>query len=179
MKITVYGLAATGTSTVSKLLAKKRNAAFQSSGGYTREEATELGMTIYEYEAYAVDKLELDIARDKRIAAYGTTHDNFVFDSRLAWHFIPDSFKVCLTADPDTTYRRIAAREECDVTTAQEMTEKRRANMEDRFRRAYPHITFPPPPDTFDLIIDTTAHTPDEVVEEIEATILRAATPEA
>ena len=171
MKITVYGLAATGTSTVSTLLAQQLKYEYRSSGELARQEAANLGMTIYEFDTYSANKPEFDIARDDKIATYGATKDNFVFDSRLAWHFIPDSFKIHLVAEAEETFKRVAARENCSISKARKITENRRKVMEARFQKIYPDVLFPPPNNIFDITIDTTHSVPEEIVAQIISVI--------
>ncbi|MCA9377831.1 hypothetical protein KC711_02855 [Candidatus Peregrinibacteria bacterium] len=59
--------------------------------------AQDHGMDIYEFGEYIKDHPDVDHEIDQRIVAYGANTDGFVFESRLAWHWIPDSFKIVLT----------------------------------------------------------------------------------
>ena len=59
--------------------------------------AQDHGMDIYEFGKYIKDHPEVDHEIDQRIVSYGQNTNGFVFESRLAWHWIPDSFKVILT----------------------------------------------------------------------------------
>ena len=44
---------------------------------------------------------------DDTTAKIGRERDNIMFDSRLAWHFVPDSFKVFVITDINEASRRV------------------------------------------------------------------------
>lgn len=65
-----------------------------------REMAMEKGMTLMELNTYSeTDGGKVDAILDERQKKLGQEKDNFIIDARLAWHFIPQSFKVYLTVD--------------------------------------------------------------------------------
>ena len=112
MKITIFGLAGSGTSTIGKMLAEKQNSTFMSSGNILRSWAAESGYTIYEFEDKIVKKdHSFDLKLDKKVEEFGEQNDDFIFESRLAWYFIPDSFKIYLYCDDTERYNRIQNRE--------------------------------------------------------------------
>lgn len=61
-----------------------------------RECAHDHGMDIYEFGEYIKDHPHVDHEIDERIVSYGQNTEGFVFESRLAWHWIPDSYKIVL-----------------------------------------------------------------------------------
>ena len=167
MKITIFGNPGTGTSTVGKLLALKLGYEFKSSGNMFRAMAEENGMTLYELDVAAQSDPQYDIELDKRVAEYGKTHDNFIFESRLAWHFIPDSVKISLVADEEEAVRRVAQRDEISLEEAKKNNELRMATYLERYPKYYPELTYPPMDSEFDLIIDVTSILPEEIIEKI------------
>lgn len=167
MKITIFGNPGTGTSTVGKLLASKLGYEFKSSGNMFRDMAKENGMTLYEFDIAAQSDSKYDIELDNRVAEYGKTHDNFVFESRLAWHFIPDSVKISLVADEEETIRRVAQRDEISPEEAKKNNDLRMATYLERYPKYYPELSYPPADSEFDLIIDVTSILPEEIVEKI------------
>jgi cytidylate kinase len=69
--------------------------------------AQERGMTIDEFNKLGETEAFTDKDADEYQKKLGETEDNFVIDGRLSWHFIPQSFKVFLTADTHIAAERI------------------------------------------------------------------------
>lgn len=165
MKITIFGVAGTGTSTVWKLLAEKLWYSFQSTGNIMRSWADEAGLTIYEFEDTVIKKDEsFDIKLDQRVIDFWKENNGFIFESRLAWNFIPDSFKISLTCDDMERYKRIYEREWGEFADCMRKTKKREEELVKRYKEVYPDIEFPPTDDAFDLVIDTTSTLPDDII---------------
>lgn len=165
MKITIFWLAGSGTSTIWKLLAEKTNYKFMSSWDIMRGWAAKEGMTIYDYEVKVVKKdTGFDIRLDDEVKKYWINKDNFIFDSRLAWNFIPDSFKIYLECDKDIRYKRIQNREEQSLEEIASKNEIRELWVVTRYNKLYPEITFPPTNENFDLVIDVSHILPDQIV---------------
>jgi cytidylate kinase len=165
-KITLFGLAGTGTSTTGKALASQLGYPFMSSGNLARQEAKELGMTIYERGEAAKKDPKYDMDLDKRVELYGKEHENLVFDSWLAWHFIPDSIKIKLTCDFNVRIARVARRDGTDLEDAKKLTLVREAGNAERYSRYYAISDFSSD-DHFDLILDTTSTPVSEIVARI------------
>ena len=92
-------------------------------------------------------------------------------DSRLGFHFIPDSLKIFFTVDIKEAAKRIFNDKRAEETynnldEAAEFLRKRMRSENIRYKEYY-DIDFPKK-EYFDLMIDTTNKTPEEVVKEIE-----------
>jgi len=171
MIITISGLPGSGKSTIGKIIAEKLGLTFYSIGDLRGKMAMERGMTIDqlnklgETEAWTdkeVDDYQIDLARRE---------DNFVIDARLSWFFMPRAFKVFLTVTPEEGARRIFANPRPDESSAAsveevaERTKKRITSDRLRYEKWY-HVRFDDPAN-YDLVLDTTARKPEQIVEEI------------
>ena len=104
-----------------------------------------------------------------------TLKDNFIIDARLAWHFIPQSFKVYLTVDEMVWASRIVGdssnplRHSTDVhASIEEAMNTTRARRESESKR-YLNLYQVDNHDLshYDLVIDTTQTPANEVVNMI------------
>lgn len=164
MKITLFGLAGTGTSTVAKLFSKTYDHYYGYTGAIFRAKAKELGMTIYEFDQAQKGTFQYDKEIDEEVAQFGRENEDFIFEGRLAWHFIPDSLKIKLICDDGERFRRVTEREEISVDEAKKKSEEREFLLEQRYLACYPNLPYPPEESVFDLIIDTTSKSPEEIV---------------
>jgi predicted cytidylate kinase len=97
--ITLGGMPGSGKSSTGKLLAENLEYTRLSSGDFFREMAHTRGMTVEEINKAAENDPTIDHQTDEWIRAQGEK-ENIVMDSRTAFHWIPDSFKVFLKLDP-------------------------------------------------------------------------------
>lgn len=167
VKITLFGLAGTGTSSVGKFLSEKHNLKFNSSGNMFREMAQDNNMSLAEFGIYCENNPSVDKELDSKISKYGQEHENFVFDSRLAWFTIPDSFKVKLECEEDEQIRRIIEREGGDREQVRVKMKSRDITDRKRYKQYY-QIEDYMDNSHFDLVIDTTNLSIKEVAEVIE-----------
>lgn len=169
-KITLFGLAGTGKTSAGKLVAEKLGYEFQSSGNMFRRLASEKNITLGELEELSRLDSQYDIALDKKVEEYGKTHDNFIFESRLAWYFIPDSFKIYFECEFEERISRVAFREQKPLEQVRKETQEREHAIGERYEKYY-GIKDVTNKDNFDLIIDTKAHNLEEVVRLILETL--------
>src|SRR5437016_1586435 len=114
-KITIFGMAGTGKTSTGKEIARQLGYKFFSGGDFARETALNLNVSLNELDELSRHDSKYDIERDRVITEFGKTHDKFVVEARLAWHFIPDSFRICFKCHFDERTRRIAEREGKDL----------------------------------------------------------------
>ncbi len=163
-KITIFGLAGTGKTSAGKILAEKLSYRFLSTGNMFREVASDRGISLFELEEIAKTDDAIDKELDIKVEKFGKENDNFVFESRLAWHFIPDSLKISFICDLDTRIKRIADREHKDFEKAKSETLLREKAIFERFKNYY-GIDDVSDPKNFDIQIDTTKNNLEKVVE--------------
>ena len=109
MIITITGKPCSGKGTVSKLFCKKFNFEYICTGDMFRELAKSYGYNdVLEFQKDEVCKNADEIV-DNKTAELGKSsiNKNIVVDSRLAWHFIPTSFKVFIDIDWQTAGERL------------------------------------------------------------------------
>lgn len=171
--ITITGVEGSGKSSASKLVAKQLGYKHFSTGNFMRSLAEEKGMRFDEFHELATQNDEIDKLIDSKSKKIGEEETEVVIDSRLAFNFIPESFKVFLSLDPDTAAQRIfndmkvnkkrAVEKEATVEAVKESIAERVKNNLERYRRTY-GIDYR---DTskFDLVVDTKINNLEEVTE--------------
>jgi CMP/dCMP kinase len=174
MKITLTGDLYSGKSCACKAISETLNYTYYSVGELQRKLAVEKGMSITEYNTYVFDN-NLDKEVDNRTIKIGMEEENFIFDARLAWHFIPDSFKIYLKVEIDVAVDRALKSERGkseNYSSAQEAKEhiiKRRRLEVSRFKDLY-NVDIDKE-SNYDLVIDTSHITMEDVIEKIRSVI--------
>lgn len=104
--ITIAGKLGSGKSSTSKMVASLLNYEHASTGGFMRQMADKRGIKLDELSKIAETDDNVDITIDNYTRELGEKND-MVIDSRLGFHFIPESFKVFLELDPEIASKRI------------------------------------------------------------------------
>lgn len=169
-KISVTGDLGSGKSAVCKLLEQQTGFPIVSTGGIQREIAAKHGMTTLELNKYTETHPEIDDEIDGRISQLGREARSIIFDSRLAWHFAPETFKVYLLADTDVAASRIfndtrTSESYRSIKEAKQKILDRRTSELNRFKSYY-NIDYSDMAN-YDLVVETTVATPEEVAESI------------
>lgn len=107
--ITITGNPGSGKSSTAKNVALSLGYEHFSSGDMFRKMAVERGLSIEEINFTAEKQKEIDFEVDKLLEKMGKEKNDFVIDSRTAFHWIPDSFKVFLDLDPKIAAERTFA----------------------------------------------------------------------
>ena len=170
--ITITGDLGSGKSTVSGLLCERLNYDYVYTGKIQREIASRYGMTTLELNQYAETHPEIDEEIDATFQSLNHS-TNLVIDSRLAWFFIPESFKVFLKADINVAVRRISGdhqRKNEKYSSEEEAAidiMARKVSENKRYLELYgadcSDLSY------FDLVIDTSFITPEKVADLIIA----------
>lgn len=175
--ITIAGRPGSGKSSTAKLVAKKLGYNHFSSGDLFRSIAEQQGHDVLQanLSAEGQDDPEIDRLVDGKLQELNKTADKLVIDSRTAWHWIPESFKVFLDLDLEVAASRIIEQMEQrqDVNEAipsspEEYAITLRNRLESENRR-YNILYGINPGDmgNYDLVIDTEKSNLEQVVEQI------------
>lgn len=165
-KISLTGDLGSGKSAVSKLLSEELKYPIVSTGHIQRAIADKYGMSTLELNEYTRTHPEIDDEIDGKVTELSQKSESIIFDSRLAWHFAPASFKVYLLVDTYVAAKRILG----DVRTSEQYSDleeartkilARRKSEIERFKTYY-KIDYGELRN-FDLVVETTHATPEEV----------------
>ena len=167
-KISLAGDLGSGKSTVSAILTERLSATYYSTGAICRAIAASHGMTIVEMNQYMETHPEIDHEIDDGLRALSSKNENMIIDSRMAWHFVSDTFRVYMATELQESAKRIlrANREGDHAATLAEMAEEIRARKASE-RRRYSEQYGVDCKDlsNYDLVVDSTYATPEAVAE--------------
>ena len=170
MIITISGTPGSGKTTISRELAKKLGYKHYSVGDFMRELAKEENVTLEEFSKQAEKSVDIDKKLDEKSSELGKKEDNFVMDTRLGFHFIPNSFKIKLIVDSKIGAERIFRdlREGESFESVEEAIEKIKTRMNSERKRYAEYYDIDIDDESnFDIVIDTSDKNPEEIFEEI------------
>lgn len=175
MHITIAGRLGSGKSTVCEVLRERRGFEVYSTGAIQRDMAKRMNLDTIEMNRRMAGNLEFDHMIDDATTklAMEQSEPPILFDSRMAWHFAPVSFKVYMTVDPMTAARRVYSTRHSRVESYHSPEDAKeqlinRANLEnERFKTIYGVDNYDYR--NYDLVIDATFSTPETVAETIYA----------
>jgi cytidylate kinase len=168
MHITLTGNLGSGKTTVCKLLAD-RGFEIYSTGAIFRAIAQRLGLTALGINELAatLDNIDREVDDEVTRVAAARPGDNIVFDSRMAWHFVPSSVKVFMKIDPGEGARRVfadqsrgAVEQYQSIEEAAEMLAARTREERERYITLYGKDYLDM--GNYDLVLDSTHRTPQE-----------------
>jgi len=167
MRIAISGPPGSGKTTVCKLLAQRLGMEYVISGTVFRQMADKLGLSLTEFGRRAKEDPQYDKMIDDSMVMTAAEHRDIILEGRLAGHNLArqdiTAFKVYLDAEPTVRAARIVERERGDVDKAlKEMLEREECEAV-RYRQYYGIDV--EDMSVYDLIVDTTNISAEEVVE--------------
>lgn len=173
MQIAFSGKLGSGKSTVCAILKEKYGYEIYSTGTIQRKIAEEMGISTLELNKRMSEDPALDHVIDDAVVELSRQRagDDLIYDSRMAWHFAENTFKVYMYVDPTVAAKRVMLADRgnvekySSVEEAREMLIARSIEENRRFKDIYQVDNF----DYFnyDLIIDSTSATPEQIAEAI------------
>ena len=171
IKITITGDLGSGKSTVCKELNKSFGLQIFSTGTLQRKIAVEMGMSTLELNKYMETHPEIDRLIDGELVKLSGSAENIAIDSRMAWHFVSDTYKVFLTTDETVAAQRVISDKRgpsegySGVRHAIELLKARKKSENFRYKEKYGVDCYDF--SNYDLILDTTDMPPELVAQVI------------
>ena len=172
--ITIAGSLGSGKSSTAKAVAQALGYRHFSSGDLFRKIAAERGESVEATNISAEAQKDIDYQVDELLQKMGKEEDRLVIDSRMAWHWMPESFRVFLFLDLDPAAERVFqdVLNKTRVSEHGQSLEEVRASIERRFaseQKRYMALygVNPTDPKNFDLVIDTKNNNLDSVVQAV------------
>lgn len=170
--ITIAGKPGSGKSTISRMLAEELGYKHFSSGDLFRAIAKEKGVSVDEINVIAETDTSIDEEVDQKLRDL-RDESELIIDSRMAWHWIPESLKVYLDLDLNIAADRIITNNSQErfaneqvAKNAEEYAQQLERRLQSEAKR-YMTLYNVNPYDTahYDLVIDTFKHNPDQVTD--------------
>ena len=170
MHITITGNLGSGKSTVCNVLQENYKFHVYSMGKIQRELAAERNMTTLEFNQLMCSDHKYDTIIDDttmKIASENKDKD-LIFDSRLAWNFVKESFKVFISVSLNTSAIRVMNDQKrgevekySSLEEAKKLLKERAETEKRRYKDIYnlDYFDFK----NYNLIVDSTYATPDEI----------------
>ena len=171
MQISITGKLGSGKSTVCKMIRDRYDYEIFSTGAIQREVAREMGISTLELNKRMKQDHSLDTRIDEATTRLSRERRDcrLIFDSRMAWHFAEDTFKIFLTVDPTVAAQRVMANPRDSeeryrsVEEARDKLVERSRVEQSRFRERYgvDYCDY----GNYNLVVDSSARTPEEIVD--------------
>jgi cytidylate kinase len=171
--ITICGGLGSGKSSTAKKVAEILGFRHFSSGDFFRQVGLELGLSINEVNKKAETDPRIDEMTDQKLRDLGSA-EKIVIDSRTAYHWIPESFKVYLDLPQEIAKNRILnnlkenpLRQQSEqVSTVEDVYKKMQERFESEQKRYWDLYKINnTDKNNFNLIVDTKENNLQKVVD--------------
>ena len=167
MRVTISGPPGSGKTTVCERLSEMLSVECIISGNVFREMARNHDLTLEQFGRLAERDPQYDKMLDRRMVEIAREKEDIIMEGRLAGHMLTRhgilAFKVLLEADPEERARRVAEREGIDPEEAKEQIEAREESERTRYWQYYSIDLLDR--EVYDLVLDTTELTPEQVAD--------------
>jgi cytidylate kinase len=164
--LTVSGLIGSGKTSVCRELSALTGWRVVSAGTILRRMAEDRGLSVIELNEIAKTDESIDKLIDDQLIALRDSSESLIVDSRLAWHFIPNSYKVHLIVDTSIAANRVFNAQRSDESyatpeAAYAANAQRQTIENERFKQYYGIDC--EDQSNYDLILDSSAMLPAEL----------------
>jgi len=164
--LTVSGLIGSGKTSVCRELSGLTGWRVVSAGTILRRMAEDRGLSVIELNEIAKTDESIDKLIDDQLIALRDSIESLIVDSRLAWHFIPSSYKVHLIVDTSIAANRVFNAQRSDESyatpeAAYAANAQRQTIENERFKQYYGIDC--EDRSNYDLILDSSATMPAEL----------------
>lgn len=180
MIISINGDEGSGKSTISKRVAQDLEIPRYYMGQIFRDIARKKGLTLVEYLKLGEKDPSVDREVDEHLLSLAKDSDNFLIESRTAWHLIPNSLKIYLKVSEEEGAKRVfgelqnennrnEVREVLSLENVATKIKERRETDEKRYLKYY-GIDIRNEKN-YDFVLDTTNLSKDDVFDKISTFI--------
>ena len=171
MFLTITGKLGSGKSTICKIFADKYGFEIYSTGKIQRKIANDMGISTLQLNELMREDSRYDDLIDNEVVRISKERkgDNIIFDSRMAFHFVEDSYDIFTTIDPQEAAKRVmlSPRGNEEIYQNEETAKKKlleRGKVENlRFKDIY-HVDNQDY-GNYSLILDTSWSGPEELAD--------------
>ena len=172
MRITISGLAGSGTTTVAELLSKELSMDVISAGEMFRAIAKEKSLQLGEFSKLAENNEDFDRGVDEKQGEEAMKRENVIVEGRLSGFFVPHAdLKIWLKAPIGIRARRVAGREGIAYEDALAAMKNREQSEHKRYEQYYginlDDLSI------YDLVIDSSRWRGNGIVELILVAVKR------
>ena len=176
MHITLTGNLGSGKSTICNILRDSYGFTKYATGDVQRELAERMGMTTLELNIYMQQDVKYDRLIDDEVVriAKERAAEKIIFDSRMAWHFVPLSFKVFLHVDAQVAAARVfqdskrgAVETYSSIEDAADKLRQRAASEQERFVAFY-GVNYTDWAN-YNLVLDSSQATAEDIAQRLHA----------
>lgn len=167
----ITGDPGSGKTAVCKLLEEKMpQYSYYSTGYEFRRIAEDIGISVNALSELAEETDDIDHYIDNKLRELGVAEDKYIVDSRMAWHFIPNSVSVYLSVKDIVAAERIMTANRAtesfhSISEAITQVNTRRKSEQTRYQEKY-HIDLHDAAQ-YDIVIDTSDKTAKDVAKEV------------
>jgi cytidylate kinase, putative len=169
IKISITGDLGSGKSTVCKLIMEKYGIKIYSIGSIQRSLAQKYNMSILDFNKYMETHTEIDEEIDNELTEIGKRDEDMILDSRMAWHFVPQSFKVYLAVDISIAAKRICAMDRGNVEAYSSLEDAKEKILQRKSSENYRYLSKYKVDcsimKNYDLVIDTSELSPQQIAD--------------
>lgn len=166
MKITIGGLAGSGTSTISKILSKNLEYAHIDAGQIWDEFASEHNTDVLGLSKIAENDKSIDQELDNKMLKYASSRDNIILEGRLIGALCSqnmiNSLKIWIDAPVDIRAKRVCQREKGNFQDTKDKIILREKSNKKRYLMYY-NIDIDDK-SYYDLVINSKDKSPDDIV---------------